>query len=224
MANHSYLRVWLTSMPEDQMLERFGAFLATVTFSGTRPGFTHLTIRAVDTTETPVIELDLRSVPLDAAGIVEIAGEQLHADASYEVACAWDLSVFDAASGKSAVEPQLLQVLCRGEEFDREFWRENGHFEVNLGFEHLFTGHAGLLAGENGENAAAESPEQTRFLEAMAWPENLIIYREKTQENIRKLMDWVQRIEKAVPVARVRLWSESDENLEARLDEILAIN
>ncbi len=57
----------------------------------------------------------------------------------------------------------------------------------------------------------------------MAWPENLIIYREKTQENIRKLMDWVRRIEKALPVERVRLWSEGDENFEAGIDEILAV-
>ena len=93
---------------------------------------------------------------------------------------------------------------------------------MNLGFEHLFTGHAGLLAGETGENTPDVSPAQTRFLEAMAWPENLIIYREKTQENIRKLMDWVLRIKKAVPVERVRLWSEGDETFETRLDEILA--
>jgi hypothetical protein len=222
MANHSYLSVWLNSMPEDQILERFEAFLATVPFSATRPGFTHLTIRAVDTTETPVMELDLRSVPLDAAGIAEIAGEGLHADSSYEVACAWDLSVFDAASGKSAVEPQLLQILCRGEEFDGEFWRENGHFEVNLGLEHLFTGHAGLLGLRPGPKPAPQSPEESRFLEAMAWPENLEKYQRQTRENIRRLQNWVSRIEADLPVEKTRLWSEGEENFEARLDEIVS--
>jgi hypothetical protein len=57
----------------------------------------------------------------------------------------------------------------------------------------------------------------------MAWPENLQRYQENTQENIRKLMDWVRHIEKAVPVERVRLWSEGEGDFEARLDEILAV-
>ena len=56
----------------------------------------------------------------------------------------------------------------------------------------------------------------------MAWPENLERYQEKTRENIRKLFDWVQRTEKALPVERVRLRSEGGENLEIRLEEILA--
>jgi phosphoenolpyruvate carboxylase len=92
---------------------------------------------------------------------------------------------------------------------------------VDLGFEHLFTGHAGLLGMRRGERAAAQSQEEARFLEAMAWPENLQRYQEKTRENIRKLLDWVRKIEKAVPVERVRLWSEGEENFEARVEEIL---
>jgi len=35
---------------------------------------------------------------------------------------------------------------------------ESGHFMVDLGFEHLFTGHAGLLAAESGRVA---EPQQT---------------------------------------------------------------
>jgi hypothetical protein len=93
---------------------------------------------------------------------------------------------------------------------------------VKLGFEHFFTGHAGLLGIRPGAKAVAESPEEARFLEAMAWPENLQRYHEKTRENVRKLLDWVRRIEKAVAVEHLRLWSEGEENFEARLEEILA--
>ena len=56
----------------------------------------------------------------------------------------------------------------------------------------------------------------------MADPENLRLYYEKTRENIKKLFDWVRRIEQALPVAKLHLWSEGEENFEARLDEILA--
>jgi hypothetical protein len=222
MANHSFLSIWLNSLPEDQILDRFGALLATAPASATKPGFTRLTIRAVDSSETPVLEQDLRATPLDAYEIVELAGEYLHADSAYEVVGAWDLSLFDASSGKSSVEPPPLQIVCRGEEFDGEFWRENGHFEIDLGFEHFFTGHAGLLGLHAGPRPAPQSPEESRFLEAMAWPENLEKYQKQTRENIRTLFDWVARIEAALPVEKTRLWSEGEENFEARLDDIVA--
>jgi len=222
MPNQSYLNVWCKDFPEERILERFGAFLGTVPFSAARPGFTHLTIRAIDPSETAILEQDLRAVPLDAAGIIEIARDHLHGDCSYEVRCHWDLSVFDAATGKSRIEPQPLEIFCHGEEYDGGFWCENGHFEVNFGFEHFFTGRAGLLGIRQGAHAPPQTPEEARFLEAMAWPENLEKYQERTRENIRKLLDWVRGIEQAVPVERVRLWSEGEEDFEARLEEILA--
>jgi hypothetical protein len=222
MANHSYLSVWCKDFPEELILERLGSFLDTVPSSATKPGFAYLAIRAVDATESPIIEQDLRAVPIDAAGVIEIARDQVHSDCSYEVGCHWDLAVFDAVDGKSKVEPQPLEIFCRGEDYDGGFWKESGHFEVNLGFEHLFTGHAGLLGIRPGPKSAPQSPEEARFLEAMAWPENLEMYQQKTRENIRKLLDWVRRIENALPVEKVHLWSEGEENFEARLDEIVA--
>jgi hypothetical protein len=222
MSNQSYLSVWCRDFAEERMLEQFGTFLATVPFSAARPGFTHLIVRDVDAAEALILEQDLRSVPLDAAEIIEIAQDHLHSDSSYEVHANWDLWVFDTASAQPRTEPQGLEIFCHGEDYDRGFWRENGHFEVNFGFEHLFTGHGRVLGMRPGAQPAAENPEEARFLEAMAWPENLQAYHEKTRDNIRKLLDWVRRIEKAVSVERVRLWSEGEENFEARMEEILA--
>ena len=222
MSNQSYLSVWCKDFPEERMLEHFGAFLGTVPFSTARPGFTQLTIRAVDSSEAPILEQDLRAVPLDAAGILEIVRYHVHGDCCYEVRCQWDLATFDGATGKSKIEPQPLEILCNGENYDDGVWRESGHFEVNFGFEHFFTGHAGLLGMRQRAQAVPQSAEEARFLEAMAWPENLEKYQQQTRGNIRKILDWVRRIEQAVPVERVRLWSEGEENLEARLEEILA--
>ncbi len=222
MPNQAYLNVWCTDFPEDRIIERFSAFLQTVPFSATHPGFTSLTIRAVDAAEQPILEQDLRAMPLDAAGIIEIAQDHVHGDCSFETSGYWDLAMFDAGNGKSKIEPQPLEILCRGEDYDDALWRQNGHFEVNLGFEHFFTGHARLLGIHRGPSAPAESPEEARFLEAMAWPDNLEKYRESTRENIRKLLGWLGRIEGAIPVERVQLWSEGEDNFEARLEEIAA--
>jgi hypothetical protein len=222
MSNQSYLSVWYPDIPEGLLLERFGAFLGTVPFSDKMPGFTQLTIHAVSAAEIPILEQDLRQMPLDVAGIIEIAQGHLNSDCAYDVSCYWDLSVFDSTSGKWKVEPQPLEISCYGEDYDNHAWRENGHVRVNFGFEHFFTGHASLLGFGRESRAPAQSPEEARFLEAMAWPENLERYHDETRKNIRKLLDWVRRIERAVPMDRLRLWSEGEENFEARIEEILA--
>jgi hypothetical protein len=222
MSNQAYLSIWCKDFPEDLLLERLGTFLSTVPFSAKQPGFTHLEIRAVDWTETPVYEQDLRSLPLDAASIVELAKNHLNNDSSYSVHSRWDLWAYEGDPARWQLQPQALELICYGEDFDSGAWRQDGHLEVNFGFEHLFTGHAGLLGIRQIGRSTAESPEEKLFLEAMARPENLHNYYEKTRENIKKLFDWVGRIEKALPVARVRLWSEGEENFEARLEEILA--
>ena len=64
---------------------------------------------------------------------------------------------------------------------------------------------------------------EEEFLRTMAQPGNLRTYHEKTRENIRHVYRWMMGIERALPVARIRLWSEGEENLEARLEEILAV-
>ena len=56
----------------------------------------------------------------------------------------------------------------------------------------------------------------------MAASNNLKEYHAKTRENIQELFNWVDAIERALPVERSELWSEGEENMEARLDGILA--
>ncbi|HTZ72795.1 MAG TPA: hypothetical protein VMB47_02665 [Candidatus Aquilonibacter sp.] len=223
MSNQSYLSVWCEDFSEERMIERYGEFLTTVPFSAGKPGFSYLTIRAVDPSESPIFEQDLRSVPLDPGGIIELVKDHLHSDCAYEAQAHWDLWSFEpAASAGWRNEPQPVELICYGEDYDGGAHSESGHLQAVLGFEHFFTGHAGLLGMRRDPAAAAQSPEEARFLEAMAWPENLEKYQERTRENIRRLMDWVRNIERAIPDGRVRLWSEGEDNFEARLEEILA--
>jgi hypothetical protein len=220
--DQSYLSVWCADFPEELMLERLGAFLGTVPFSASRPGFTHLTVRAIDPSETPLLEQDFRSAPLDAPAVVELLREHLHGDCAAEIRAYRDLSLLDDATGKWKKEPQPIDISCFGEDYDSGVWRESGHFLVNLGFEHYFTGHAGLLGIQQIRRPVAETPEEARLLEVMAWPENLERYQKETRENIRSLLDWVSRIETEMPVRRVQLWSEGDGDFEARMEEIMA--
>jgi hypothetical protein len=179
-------------------------------------------VRAVDATESPILEQDLRAVPLDANGVIELTKDHLNNDSAYEVRADWDLWTYDDALGRWQIQPQPLEVFCYGEDYDDGYWREFGHLEIDLGFEHFFTGHGGLLGFRRGEKANPASAEEKRFLEAMERTENLRNYQEKTTENIRRLLEWVRRIEKAVPIERLKMWSEGEENFESRIEEILA--
>jgi hypothetical protein len=220
MANQAYLSVWLKDFPEEVMLERFEQFLSTIPVSEKQPGFTYLEIRAVDLSESPVFEQDLRSLPLDAPSITHLAKDYLHLDSMYTARANWDLWVFEGGPSRWQKSPQPIELTCIGELFDEVFWKEHGHLEANLGFEHLFTGHGGLL-GIRQIARPAQSAEEEAFLALMSRPSNLQTYQEKTRENIQSLFEWERRIEEALPEGRLRLWSEGEENFEARLDEIL---
>jgi hypothetical protein len=177
----------------------------------------------VDFTETPLEEYDLRGYLTTPEEVANLAKEHHSADVSYEVGARWDLWIRDKESASWKLQPERLDIFCYGPEYDGGVYRESGHFMADLGFEHLFTGHAGLLATSNGRVAEPQHPEEARFLMWMSQPQNLREYQEKTRENIQKLMGWMRAVEEALPVERLRLWSEGEENFEARLDEILAV-
>lgn len=221
MSNRAYLSLWCTEFGEDVMMDRIEKMLETVPLSQNPPGFTSLTVRAVGPDEAPVVERDLRSVDIGAAGVIELAREFPHADCSYEVEANWDLWTYDSAEDRWMLGPQTLQILCLGEQYDDEAWREVGHFWICAGFEHLFTGHAGLL-GSSQIEIGSPHPAESDFLGRMSRPGSLSDYRQKTQENIRQLLGWVERIDQALHLARWRLWSEGEENFEARMESILA--
>ena len=223
MPNRAYASIWIRDFNAENMLSHFEKFLATVPLASAPPGFTGLTIRAVDFAETPIEEHDFRGYLTTPAEIAALVREHLSEDSALEVSARWDLWIRDQASASWKLQPERLDLFCYGPEFEAGEFAESGHFLADLGFEHLFTGHAGLLGPENGRVAEPQHPDEARFLMWMSQPQNLREYHEKTRENIRKLMGWMRTVEGALPVERYRLWSEGEENFEARLDQILAV-
>ena len=230
MSNRAYLKVWCREVSPTSLAPLLLDFLSTVPFSRTRPGFTQLVVRAVETAEAPILERDLRAAPAQPAQILESLGDSLQMDSALELEAWWDLWVFDSASGAWAEQPQRLEILCHAPDFEDGIWRDAGHFSADLGFEHLFTGHAGLLGnggGPSGAAAAPQHPAEAEFLRRMADPEALREYAARTRENIRRLQAWMQRIARDLPLAAqhgLSLISEGEEDFEARLDAIEAQN
>ena len=205
------------------MLDRFERWLESVPVSVERPGFASLVIRAVEPSEAPILERDFREGAADAAAVVALAREHRNADCAYEVETHWDLWHCDPGTGLWERRPHRLLLICHGEAYDNGVAAESGHFLADLGLEDLYTGPAGLL-GTRAARSAPADPVEAELLALMADEELLREYHEKTRQNVQLLMDWMRAVEQALPVERSVLWSEGEENLEARLDEILAVH
>ena len=225
MANRAYLRVRTRDFSEATMIAQFARFLTTAPLSESRPYFDELTVQPIDPTEPPAAEWDVHDGTYGAPEIAALAAQHLNADSAYIVYAKWDLWTFDVDTVTWKRGPQPLILTCNGPEYDNGAAMSEGHFVADLGFEHLFTGHGGILAPAVATNPFDNSdhPIEKTFRSWMSVEANRKIYAGKTSENIQHLMNWVESISRALPVERSELWSEGEENFEARIDAILAL-
>jgi hypothetical protein len=224
MANRAYLRVWTRDFSEQTMIAEFARFLTTAPVADPPDGFQLLSVQPVDYTEPSEVEWDLREGGFGPPEIAALAMQQLNSDTAYIVEAKWKLWNFDGETLNWKNSPQPLTLICQGTGFDGGAAATEGHFVADLGFEHSFTGHAGLLAPEAASDpfASSDHPVEKRFRAWMGSSENLRQYHQRTRENIQTLFGWVEAIQAALPVERSVLTSEGEENFEARLDAILA--
>lgn len=224
MANRAYLRIWTRDFSESAMIAEFARFLITAPLSPEHRGFDELTVQAVDAAETPVGEWDLRGQGFGAAEVAALAAQHLNADTAYIAAAKWDLWTLDMDTLQWRRKPEPLTLFCHGPQYDGGGAATAGDFAADLGFEHFFTGHGGLLAPGAASNpfASSEHPTERTFRQWMAAGGNRSEYQAKTRENIQQLMNWLDAVHQALPVEGSELWSEGEENFEARLDAILA--
>jgi hypothetical protein len=223
MANHAYVSFWTRERAAETMLDRFERLLETFPLSSIRHGFTGLVIRAVSPSEVPLLEQDLRGTLAGASDVIALAREHDNSDCSYEVEAHWDVWQRNLETGVWQKGPERVLLICNGATYDDGVAKDSGDFLFDAGFEHLFTGHSGLL-GAYGARSAPSDPVEAEFLAWMTHEEHLHEYYEKTRANIQLLLNWAASVEKALPLERCYLWSEGEENLEARLDEILAVH
>src|SRR5258707_2077206 len=224
MANRAYLRIWTRDVAEAAMTPESARVLPSATLSPSKIAFTDLPTQAGDPTETPVAERDLRDQGYGPPEIGALAVQHLNPDTAYFVGANWDLWVFDMETLKWRKEPQPLTLICHAPLYDDGVAATAGHFAADLGFEHFFTGHGGLLAPGAASNpfGSSDHPLEHTFRQWMSASSNLKEYHAKTRQNIQQLFHWVESIEAALPVERSELSSEGEENFEARLDAILA--
>ncbi len=223
MANQAYLKVWTRDFSEATMIAEFARFLTTAPLSESHPAFESLTVQAVDSTEPPSAEWDLNGASAGPAQVAALAAQNLNADSAYIANAMWDLWSFDLDTLQWQRKAEPLILTCHGLQYEDGVAETAGHFNAELGFEHFFTGHGGILAPGAASNpfGGSEHPVEHTFRQWMSASGNAKEYHAKTKENIQQLMDWLDAVERALPVERSELWSEGEENFEARLDAIL---
>jgi hypothetical protein len=224
MANRAYLRVWTRDFSPATLIPQFARFLAAAPLSPTQPGFKELVVQPIDAAETPLAEWDLRDQGYGPPEVAALAAQHINADSAYIAAASWDLWSFDSETLKWTQQPEPLTLICHGPDYDGAIAASEGHFLADLGFEHFFTGHAGLLAPGAASNPfnSSDNHIERGFRQWMSVAANLKEYHAKTRDNIQLLFNWVDALERALPVERSELSSEGEENFEARIDAILA--
>jgi len=193
MADRFYLSLWLKDYDDSQMLDRYRTLLETFPFSKLRPRIRGFRVYPLSWSEHPVLEEDFSEEGAEPGYILSLASEFFHGDYGYEAAGFWDLWKFQKNGGPGAWKqaPAPVTLSCLGPEFE-EGTAERGHLEIDFGPDTPFRADQML--------PDAESRIMARE------------YRERLQENIRKLLGFVHELDKRLPVQRKALWTESGEN------------
>jgi hypothetical protein len=223
MLNQSYLSLWFSDFTVERGTHHLEALLTLFPASATRPDL-RLIIRGLDTTQSVTLE---RELDRDPAAIRSLASEFLHEDTGYEVTARWDLWQWEQQEGLKlewTEQPSPVEFLLQGLEFDDKSYTDTGHVWIRLGAEHLFTGHAGMLTGDEIRPEDFTDRKENEFAWALQEPQNLHDYRRFTRENVRTLYGYLREIEKSLPVERLRLWSEGEQDFEELTEKILAGN
>ena len=189
-----YLNLWLQNFAEQNMLAYWRQAIGEFPSSPHAPGVRALAVYPLDWNQTATMEdhfLDGGS----AEETFQLAQEFLHSDCAYEARMTWDLWFPKSEDPSDGWErkPQGVSIVCLGTQFGRDGEEDSGHLEINFGPD------ANSLPPELWDL----DPEEKQ--EAMAGPQLL--------ENIDQLVNYARLLEKSLPVARRRLWSESGNDL-----------
>ena len=201
MADRFYLSLWLKEYGEAQMLERFRTLLEAFPYSELRPGVQALRVHPLNWTEPLVVDHTFGE-GAEISEALALAADFTHGDYAYEASVFWDLWVFRSNGGpaawKRAARPVTL--VCYGPDFE-DGQAERGHLEVDFGLDTPF-------------RAERDIPDaQARILTSD--------YRQRLQENIRKLLDLVRQLEERLPVGKRLLWIETGENFAEMIQKSL---
>ncbi len=188
MADSLYLSLWFPDFDIEDMLPHALSVMRQFPFSAERPGINYVALHPVSWDEATILEQSFpRGIQPEAA--VLLASDLLHEDYAYVFEAAWDLWMLGEQE-HWLLKPALVRFVARGEEFDEEAYRQEGHIQVDFGPDSPFL---------------QEHVQLTQEAEM------------QVRANVQKLVEFTANVEKNSGTSGRLLWSESEENLAQRL-------
>ncbi len=201
MADQIYLSLWypnfrLEALPAalEKVMEQFAAI-------GGSSRISAATVYPISWNESPVWQRVFRNeTEEEEAGpraVIAVAMENAHHDYAWEFELIWELWVPEQAGGLDTMwrhEPRVVRIVGFGPEFDDGAYETNGHIRVDFGLD-------------------------TPFLY-----EDLDLDKEdvaRVKQNVEKLVEFTNRVQKNGGISTRLLWSESGESLARKLIERL---
>ncbi len=189
MPDPLYLSLWFPDFEGPAMLPHLNTVLQQFPFSATRPGITYVAVQPVSRNEATVLERRF-SPGIAPEEAVLIAADLMHDDYAYSFEAHWDLWTPGQSESEWRLEPSLVRIIAKGEEFEDATSEETGHIEIDFGLDSLFV------------------------------PENIGLTDEtqaKIRDNVAKLVEFTKKLEMNTRATSRRLWSGSDETLPQKL-------
>jgi len=188
MADRLYLSLWFPSFSEDEMLAKMLCVMRQFPVAAEGQGIGYLAVHPISWNE-PVVYQETFDYGVAPERAVETAGEFLHDDNAYEFEALWDLWAPD----QDAIwvrAPRPVGFLAHGLNFDEGAYEHEGHVQVDFGLDTPFL---------------YEDLKLTPLSEA------------RVRDNVQKLVDFTNAVEKNCGTSARLLWSESEENLAQKL-------
>jgi len=189
LADELFLSLWFRSFDVEDMLPHALTVMRQFEFSAQQPGITYVALHPVSWNEPTILERRFNP-GVSAEEAVLIASDLLHEDYAYVFEAAWDLWIFNEERKQWLLQPSNVRFVVHGEEFDEQTYHDEGHIQMDFGFDSLFLQEEVQLTLESEQRLRA---------------------------NVQKLVEFTSKVEKSSEAKRRRLWSESEENLAQKL-------
>jgi hypothetical protein len=189
MADTLYLNLWFGDSEAVEILAHAVSVMRQFPFSQQLPGISYVAVHPISWTEATILEQRYRPgiSPEDAA---TVAAGLPHGDYAYVFELNWDLWTPRPPEAEWVLQPSLVRLIVRADEFEDGEAETEGDVQVDFGLDTPFL-HEELQL----------SPE----LEV------------RVKNNVQKLVDFTTAAEKNSGAKARLLWSESEENLAQKL-------
>jgi hypothetical protein len=196
VADQLYLSLWFPNFRLAALGPAIVAVLKQLASAGSASSVTAAAVYPISWNEAPIYQRVYDEDEPEAAqpeAAVAEAMQLLHEDCAYEFEVKWDLWVPESGGGldtKWRQEPRTIRITGFGPEFDEGSYEQNGQIRIDFGTDGPFL-----------QEDVTLDPEAATYV----------------KQNVQKLVDVTQAIQKNLSVASRLLWSESGESLAEKL-------